>query len=422
MSDENYLPSSLHKNLLRLPWTDIFTTNYDTLLERAYQYITEYKYHIVVNQKDLINSSGTARIVKLHGSFPSNGPFIITEEDFRTYPYDHAPFVNTMQQSLLENTFILIGFSGNDPNFLKWIGWIHDNLGIKNSPKIFMISHDGESILNTKVLMAKNIEVIVLNDIEKYKDDSYKSALGKLLSNLVYDVNKLRNGRLQWPSVTDYHREYNSGQQLLEILENIHAAYPGWIMAKSDTHQSIKYILSDTEYFIMTTKGELENELKICYEYCWFNHKIGRPLFQDQISSIIKILERNKKCSNKKLFWEIQLCILYSYRIYGCEMEWEKLYTELVEKNEIVNGEISVLLAYEKSMHLIYTLQWQELETAVDLINVDNRHEKWVLKKCGLLAMLGRYEEAKNLLKDCLFHIRRICRIYFHRKLYGLFI
>ena len=126
-----------------------------------------------------------------------------------------------------------------------------------------MISHDGESILNAKVLMAKNIEVIALNNIEKYKDDSYKNALGKLLADLVYDVNKLRNGKLQWPSVADYQREHNSGQQLLYILENIHAAYPGWIMAKFDTHQSIKYVLSDMEYFIMTTKGELENELKI---------------------------------------------------------------------------------------------------------------------------------------------------------------
>lgn len=407
MSDEDYLPSNLHKDLLRLPWTDVFTTNYDTLLERTYQYITEYKYHIVVNQKDLINSSGTARIVKLHGSFPSNGPFIITEEDFRTYPYDHAPFVNTMQQSLLENTFILIGFSGNDPNFLKWIGWIHDNLGIKNSPKIFMISHDGESILNTKVLMAKNIEVIALNNIEKYKDDSYKNALGKLLADLVYDVNKLRNGRLQWPSSTNCHREHNSEQQLLEMLENVHAAYPGWIMAKFDTHQNIKYILSDAEYFIMRTKAELQNELKICYEYCWFHQKMGRPLFQGQISNIIEILEKNKKYSNEKMFWEIQLYILSSYRMHGCEAEWDALYTEMIEKSQKIKGDISALLAYENTMHLLYTLQWQELESSVDLIDVDNHHKKMLLKKCGLLAMLGKYEEAKNLLKDCLFYIRR---------------
>ncbi|MEM5685185.1 hypothetical protein AAHB64_23085 [Bacillus toyonensis] len=33
--DENYEPDELHYQLLKLPWTDIYTTNYDTLLERA---------------------------------------------------------------------------------------------------------------------------------------------------------------------------------------------------------------------------------------------------------------------------------------------------------------------------------------------------------------------------------------------------
>ena len=93
----------------------------------------------------------------------------MSEEDFRRYPLDHAPFVNTVQQSLLENFFVLIGFSGNDPNFKKCIGWIHDNLGLKNSPKIFMISHKPETIVNMRVLADKNIEVIVLDDIEKYR-------------------------------------------------------------------------------------------------------------------------------------------------------------------------------------------------------------------------------------------------------------
>lgn len=30
--DQGYRPSSLHRKLLKLPWSDIFTTNYDTLL------------------------------------------------------------------------------------------------------------------------------------------------------------------------------------------------------------------------------------------------------------------------------------------------------------------------------------------------------------------------------------------------------
>jgi hypothetical protein len=71
---------------------------------------------------------------QLHGPFPSQSPFIISEEDYRTYPRRFAPFVNSVQQSLLENSFVLIGFSGDDPNFLEWTGWIRDELGGKHAP------------------------------------------------------------------------------------------------------------------------------------------------------------------------------------------------------------------------------------------------------------------------------------------------
>ena len=45
------------------------------------------------------------RIVKLHGSFPADFPLIVTEEDYRTYPKTFAPFVNTVQQAMMETVF-----------------------------------------------------------------------------------------------------------------------------------------------------------------------------------------------------------------------------------------------------------------------------------------------------------------------------
>lgn len=76
--------------------------------------------------------------MKLHGSFPSHRPFIITVEDYRTYPTHFSPFVNMVQQSMMENSFVLIGFSGDDPNFLSWSGWVRDNLGMENMPPIYL--------------------------------------------------------------------------------------------------------------------------------------------------------------------------------------------------------------------------------------------------------------------------------------------
>ena len=68
--DMEYAPSQLYIRMLELPWKDIFTTNYDTLLERAAEKVTKRRYNVVVSQNDLINSADATRIVKLHGSFP----------------------------------------------------------------------------------------------------------------------------------------------------------------------------------------------------------------------------------------------------------------------------------------------------------------------------------------------------------------
>ena len=159
--DLNYSPSELHKKLLNLPWEDVFTTNYDTLLERTAETLIDYKYSIVRNKDDLVGTS-KPRIIKLHGSFPSERPFIITEEDYRKYPHDFAPFVNTVQQSLLENTLCLIGFSGTDPNFLQWIGWIRDNLN-KNVTKIYLIGVFSFSDAQIKLFAQRNIVVVNLD-------------------------------------------------------------------------------------------------------------------------------------------------------------------------------------------------------------------------------------------------------------------
>lgn len=74
------------------------------------------------------------RLVKLHGSFPDIQSFIITEKDYRTYPQRFLEFVNTVRQSFIENILCLIGFSGDDPNFLSWIGWLRDVMGAQVSP------------------------------------------------------------------------------------------------------------------------------------------------------------------------------------------------------------------------------------------------------------------------------------------------
>ncbi|MDR2762830.1 MAG: SIR2 family protein [Planctomycetaceae bacterium] len=194
--DLQIIPSKLHENLMTLPWNDVFTTNYDTLLERAAENVISQHYDIVVNQEDLVFST-RPRIIKLHGSFPSHRPFIITEEDYRRYPIDFAPFVNTVQQSLIENTLCLIGFSGRDPNFLKWIGWIRDNFG-NNTPLIYMIVYEEDFSPDVQRLFLKrNIVPVNLTPLAG-NPIFYEKAFNNFFDYLENKINK--EDPFSWPN------------------------------------------------------------------------------------------------------------------------------------------------------------------------------------------------------------------------------
>ena len=148
-------PGEMHRRLLRLPWRDVFTTNWDTLLERTYSDIPERSYSILRNT-DEIPLAASPRIIKLHGSLDGHFPLIFTEEDYRTYPDRFAPFVNTVQQSMMESVFCLLGFSGDDPNFLHWSGWVRDNLQV-SAPKIYLAGWLELSEHRRGMLEARNV-------------------------------------------------------------------------------------------------------------------------------------------------------------------------------------------------------------------------------------------------------------------------
>ena len=96
-----YIPGDLHKKLLSLNWRDVFTTNYDTLLERTIDKINvKFNYQILTSQNDLPGSTHP-RIIKLHGSVDRAKHYIICEEDYRTYPIQFAPYQQDFVVSLL---------------------------------------------------------------------------------------------------------------------------------------------------------------------------------------------------------------------------------------------------------------------------------------------------------------------------------
>src|ERR1017187_1877752 len=195
--DSDYVPGRLHRLLMQLPWADVFTTNYDTLLERTE--VDKRIYHPVTKASEL-TAAFAPRIVKLHGSLPSQTPFIISEEDYRTYPREFAPFVNSVRQSLLENSFVLIGFSGDDPNFLEWTGWIRDELGCHHAP-IYLVGPLPLGNAERMLLERRGVKLIDLSPLASSNGtrDLWAETVEQFLGSL-YDARPAR--QTKWPSLS----------------------------------------------------------------------------------------------------------------------------------------------------------------------------------------------------------------------------
>jgi hypothetical protein len=432
--DEEYEPSSLHVKLLELPWNDVFTTNYDTLLERACSNVDSQKFDIVTKKRDLVYSE-KPRIIKLHGSFPS-GPFIITEEDYRKYPKEFAPFVNTVQQSLLENTLCLIGFSGDDPNFFKWIGWILDNLGKENSPKIFLIGILERLSYAQKRLLEeqRNIRLVDMSNYPNVNKDHAK-ALKELFK---YLQSKKKDNRLGWPAT--YRHLYTDSTkeaipQLKEIIRewrNQRETYPNWIILPTDRRSTL-WTYTEGWFHISPQCKKLETPLDIefIYELNWRIEKCLCPIFNDNIEIFKSVIEKYNpfpdKCNietalvvrndeaYKNLDWEkikaawleLHISMMRFYREGGLHKEWEILNNRIQQLYSALSPEMIARVHYDRCLYALFSLNIANVRDQIRLWPIDESLPFWENKRAGLFAELGEIDSAEKILETSLTNIRK---------------
>lgn len=114
-------PQENHGLIARLPIDDVWTTNYDSLLEGAGQW------DVIAQDDDLVlRSTGARRLYKMHGSIPFKATepvggrmqLVITRNDYERYAEQtHPRFWRLVQAQFLTSSFLFLGFSFEDPNF-----------------------------------------------------------------------------------------------------------------------------------------------------------------------------------------------------------------------------------------------------------------------------------------------------------------
>ncbi len=106
-----------HKILAKLPISTFWTTNYDSLIEKALRdarKIVDVKYNnshlsLTIPHRDAV-------VYKMHGDKSNPNEAILIKDDYEQYYQKHAQFITSLSGDLISKTFLFIGFSFTDPN------------------------------------------------------------------------------------------------------------------------------------------------------------------------------------------------------------------------------------------------------------------------------------------------------------------
>lgn len=386
--DDRVSPGVLHRKLLMLPWCEVFTTNYDTLIERASESVVDHAHYVVTCREDIPQSKmlNRRRIVKLHGSFPSQRPFIFTEEDYRRYPDLSAPFVNLVRQSILENIFCLIGFSGDDPNFLHWIGWVRDVLDEHALP-IYLFLGRAPTLGQKKLLESRKVTPVVLPMLEGVEESDYASRYNELLRILKEPLNPDHNS---WGAYSSKARSmtYQSSDEekwktivgyYLEVRE-LRDSYPGWFVAPREVRRRFASAISRISGFLHSTSlqdyvVEVAPHVGIAVmaEYSWHNEILLR-CFDDGLAEFsMRLLGVTSRSSHKSAETERQDMLAFALLAQSSFDERQKELSislvrwarQALRKLEFAKLSEQLLVCFPNDLHLKDELIYEDVLLAL---------------------------------------------------------
>lgn len=185
----DFTPKSMkdHEILAKIPhFKNIFTTNYDTLLEDSYQ---KEDCLVVRNDADYAYMGQKPfTVYKVHGDFTAPDSVVITSSDYKKFFDDNQnPLMwNKVVSEFTEKHVLFIGYSLEDGNILSIIKKVSEALG-KNQKDMFLIapSISDEKRAHLKDLKVHYIEAVASDFLTKLIKDLEDNISSDFENNLV---------------------------------------------------------------------------------------------------------------------------------------------------------------------------------------------------------------------------------------------
>jgi len=122
-------PSKAHVALTRVPWTALFTTNYDTLIEDAYRSVSASTRVVrILRSADLLKTADRSQppgipVLKLHGCisdpYSDDTPLVISEDDYFSAERRRHGLFKWLEALKYTHTFLFVGYSFGDPELSR---------------------------------------------------------------------------------------------------------------------------------------------------------------------------------------------------------------------------------------------------------------------------------------------------------------
>lgn len=171
-------PLENHRLLATLPIGDVWTTNYDALIESAAP-----NSDVIEQDSDLaaLRPDAAKRVYKMHGSIPHHAKepvggraqLVITRNDFERYAETtHPRLWRLLQAQFLTKSFLFLGFSFDDPNFgeiLKMVRRAIESGPLTHHYVLMKRPADDEGLFEAKMrdLKLQGVHVVEITDYDE---------------------------------------------------------------------------------------------------------------------------------------------------------------------------------------------------------------------------------------------------------------
>lgn len=410
--DETFEPGSIHRDLLDLPWADVLTTNYDTLLERAAQDARR-GYDLVRTEGDLPHAGGP-RIIKLHGSLRDGADVVISEEDYRTYPQRRAAFVNTARQIFIENELCLLGFSGDDPNFLQWAGWVRDQLSSR-ARRIYLVGALDLPPIKRRLLEMRGVAPIDLAPAVTGEpaDRRHATAISLFLEHLKvarpaepddWEPASYQNYRsLRGSDHEAWSRDIRNPEKVVESFRSALAiwredrqACPRWLVCPRDVRHSFRHGTDTIDNPVLALETLTGNERRdALLEFAWRYDIAAQPLPPWLAERMDAILTPETLAeADPELVGALARVLLGAARTMDDEATLA-IRAARVE-SLVAPSDLPAIVAHERCLFARDRLDFAFVEENANKVAGDD--PVWSLRRGALLYWVGEREQAQQVI------------------------